>query len=165
MLSDYERIFSHSIPQDGYKYILPGAIGLLEALSRTGSLVALYTGDSPGIVKAVFKATGLGRYFRFAVYGTEVETRADMVRQAMEKAEKLTGSNFRDKDIVIIGDSVRDIDCGKQFNALTIAVATGFHSEEKLREMEPDYLFKSLEDHSRILKAIGVNRVSGKTAQ
>jgi phosphoglycolate phosphatase-like HAD superfamily hydrolase len=78
-----------------------------------------------------------------------------MVKLAINKAEKSTGREFRDKNIVIIGDSVRDIECGKLFSALTIAVATGFHSEEELLKVEPDYLFDNLKDYRKVLKAIG----------
>jgi len=56
---------------------------------------------------------------------------------------------------VIIGDSLRDIDCGKQLQALTIAVATGFNSEEELSKRKPDYLFKSLKEYRKVLEAIG----------
>ena len=56
--------------------------------------------------------------------------------------------------MVIIGDSVRDVECGKEFNALTIAVATGFHTREQLLAAGPDYLFDSLEDYRRVLEVI-----------
>jgi len=56
---------------------------------------------------------------------------------------------------VIIGDSVHDVECGIQLNALTIAVATGFHSELDLLSKKPDYLFKNLEDYRKVLKIIG----------
>jgi len=154
ILERYERIFARSLPRDASGYVLPGARKLLEGLSRTDNLVVLYTGDSPGIVKIVLESTGLGRYFAFFLSGTEVETRADMVRQAVAEAGKMTGRKFRGKDIVIIGDSVRDVDCGKEFNALTIAVATGFHSKEELRKRAPDYLFNDLTD-KRIMPSIG----------
>jgi phosphoglycolate phosphatase len=154
ILARYERIFARSLPRDASGYILPGARQLLDGLSRTDNLVVLYTGDSPGIVKVVLESTGLGRYFAFFLSGTEVETRSDMVRQAIAEARKMTGRRFRGKDIVIIGDSVRDIDCGKEFNALTIAVATGFHSREELEKRAPDYLFNDLTD-KRITQAIG----------
>jgi phosphoglycolate phosphatase len=143
------------LPRDAAKYILPGVGELLGELSKTDHIVALYTGDSPRIVSQVFRVTGLGEYFRFCFYGTEVETRADMVRLAINKAEKSTGRQFRDKNIVIIGDSVRDVECGKLFSALTIAVATGFHSKEELLKVGPDYLFDNLKDYRKVLKAIG----------
>jgi phosphoglycolate phosphatase-like HAD superfamily hydrolase len=107
---------------------LPGVKPLLDELSKTRNLVVLYTGDSPGVTQLVLKATGLSKYFKFSVYGTEAKSRVDMARLAIKKAEQLTGDRFKGKDVVIVGDSVRDIECGKQLNALTIAVATGFYS-------------------------------------
>ena len=128
LLESYGVRFARSLPADAAKYVLPGVKELLNGLSKTDHIIALYTGDSPEVVRAVFKATGLGKYFKFCQYGTEVAARSDMVKLAIGKAAALTGREFRDKDIVIIGDSVRDIECGKIFNALTIAVATGFHN-------------------------------------
>ena len=156
LLENYETIFSQILPRDGAKNILPGAEELLSELSKTDNLVVLYTGDSPGIVRQVFKVTKLGQYFKFCLYGTQVATRADMVRLAIQKAEKLTGQEFKDKDIVIIGDSVRDVECGKLFNALTIAVATGFHSKAELSAAGPDYLFDDLKNHREIMESIVV---------
>jgi phosphoglycolate phosphatase len=155
LLKSYETTFGESLPRDAAKYILPGVKELLSELSKTDHIVALYTGDSSQIVNQVFRATGLGQYFKFCFYGTEVETRTDMVRLAINKAEKSTGREFRDKNIVIIGDSVRDIECGKLFGALTIAVATGFHSRGELLKAEPDYLFDNLKDYRKVLEAIG----------
>lgn len=154
LLERYETTFSKSLPTNAAKYVLPGVKKLLSELSKTDNIIALYTGDSREIISSVFRATNLGKYFKFCFYGTEVATRADMVRLAIEKAEKLTGQKFRDKDVVIIGDSVRDIACGKPFNALTIAVATGFHSPLQLSAAGPDYLFAGLKDYRKVLRAI-----------
>jgi phosphoglycolate phosphatase len=155
LLKSYESNFSKKIPTHASKYVLPGVKQLLEELSSIGHLVILYTGDSAAIVSQVLKATSLGKYFKFAVYGTEAKTRTDMARLAVEKAEKLTGRKFEGKDIIIIGDSIRDIECGKELNALTIAVATGFHSKEELQKYKPDYLFNNLKDYQQVLRAIG----------
>ncbi|MBI2860215.1 MAG: HAD family hydrolase [Chloroflexi bacterium] len=154
LLEAYDRLFEESIPADPSGHILPGVTALLEALSHTGNVVALYTGDSPGIVARVLQATGLGRYFHFCLYGTEVKARADMVKLAKARAETMTGRKFDGKDTVIIGDSVRDIECGQQFDALTIAVSTGFHLTDELLQRGPDYLFADLSDYRRVLAAI-----------
>lgn len=155
LLSSYEQIFDSLVPDDAENFILPGVKNLLDELSRNDNLIALYTGDSPGIVKRVFQATGLGKYFRFAVYGTEADSRSGMIQLAIDRAEMTSGKKFQGKEIVIIGDSTRDIDSGKKFQALTIAVATGFHTPEDLRQHQPDFLFSSLEDYARVIKAIG----------
>jgi phosphoglycolate phosphatase-like HAD superfamily hydrolase len=155
LLESYEQIFQAKIPPVASNYILPGVKPLLDELSKTRNLVVLYTGESPGVTQLVLKATGLSKYFKFSVYGTEAKSRVNMARLAIKKAEQLTGDRFKGKDVVIVGDSVRDVECGKQLNALTIAVATGFHSEEELLSKKPDYLFKNLEDYSKVLKIIG----------
>lgn len=155
LLENYERIFGERMSRDTSNNVLPGVRRLLEELSKTDNFIALYTGDSAGIVDRVLSATGLGKFFRFSVYGTEAETRVGLVRLAVEKAERMTGKKFRGKDIVIIGDSLRDVESGKQLNAATIAVATGFHSEEQLSASEPDYLFRNLKNYRKILQAIG----------
>jgi phosphoglycolate phosphatase len=154
LLESYGSTFGKSLPNDATKYVLPGARELLSELSKTENIVVLYTGDSPEIVRQVFNATKLGKYFKFCLYGTEVATRADMVRLAIQKAERLTGQEFKDKNIVIIGDSVRDVECGKLFNALTIAVATGLHSKAQLSAAGPDYLLKDLKNYRKALEAI-----------
>jgi len=155
LLDNYERIFGEKLLRNTSNHVLPGVRKLLEELSKTDNFIVLYTGDSPGIVERVLKAIGLGKYFRFCVYGTEAETRVGMVKLAVEKAEKTTGKKFRGKDVVIIGDSVRDVESGKQLNATTIAVATGFHSQEQLSASQPDYLFRNLKNYRKVLQAIG----------
>jgi len=163
MLREYELLFMGSIPVDAPQHILPGARELLEELSRTDNIVVLYTGDSPGIVKSIFDATGLGKYLSFSLAGTGFKRRCDMVRQAILRAKLFGGKKFRGKDVAIIGDSIRDVDCGKEVNALTVAVATGFHSEEELRKRGADYVFKDLADYKRILQILTESPVLSKT--
>ncbi|MFH1382140.1 MAG: HAD family hydrolase [Chloroflexota bacterium] len=154
LLPNYEKTFSESMPEDASKNILPGVRELLEALSRTDHYAVLYTGGPPRIVETCLRATDLGKYFKFRQYGTEVPTRADMVRLAIEKARTLTGHEFKGKDIVIIGDSIRDVECGRLFNALVLAVTTGFHSAEQLRKAGADYIFRDLKDYRKLLTVI-----------
>lgn len=154
LLESYGDTFSRRLPSDAKKYILPGVRELLEKLVPRSHLVFLYTGGSRRIVDTVLKATNLEKYFRFCFYGTEAATRVDMVRQAIEKSREIAGREFRGRDIVIVGDSIRDVECGKPFGALTIAVATGFHSPEKLKAAGADIIFPSLENSDEVLKAI-----------
>jgi phosphoglycolate phosphatase len=157
LLQSYETTFGKSLPRDAKKYILPGAQELLIQLSETEHIVVLYTGDSQKIVNQVLCVTDLGKYFKFCMYGTEVKSRADMVTLAIEKAEKLTGQKFINRNIIVIGDSIRDIECGKQFNALVIAVATGFHSKKTLLQAGADYVFQDLSDYKKVLETIEGN--------
>lgn len=154
LLRSFEADLPAAIPPDPAQYVLPGVRELLEELSHTDNLVVLYTGDSPGVARAILAAAGLDKYFVFRFFGTEVAERADMVRAALKKAEERTGRQFQGKDIVIIGDSIRDVACGQVFGARTIAVATGFYSKKDLLAAGPDHLVDSLRDYRVVLKLI-----------
>ncbi|MGD0355531.1 MAG: HAD family hydrolase [Dehalococcoidia bacterium] len=154
ILASYERIFSSLMPPDPSLYVLPGVRQLLQRLTEAGHLIVLYTGDSRAIADRVLSATGLGRYFKFAVYGTESKTRLEMARLAVRKAGELAGTKFSGKDIVIIGDSLRDIECARQLPALSIGVATGVHSADNLKNAGADYVFKDLIDTEKVMLAI-----------
>lgn len=155
VLEAYEAAFAESLHREVATCVLPGARELLDALSKTDHVVALYTGNSAAIVDQVLQATGLGRCFRFLFYGTDVEKRSDMVKMAIARAQESTGQPFSDGDVVVIGDSVRDIESGKAYGARTIAVATGSHSRDDLLKAEPDYFFDSLREYRKVLSVIG----------
>ncbi len=82
-----------------------------------------------------------------------------LFKLTIEKAEKKFGLEFRGRDIVMIGDSVRDVECGKKFSAMTIAVATGLHSYRELEMSKPDYIFNSLKDYSKIVEIVSQNNL------
>jgi phosphoglycolate phosphatase len=157
VLDEFGIEFAASMPADVTGRILPGAEELLTTLSQTDNVLALYTGDAPGVVDAVFRATGFGRYFAYRFSGTQVERREDMVKLAIKKAEADTGVEFMGKDVVIIGDSVRDVECGQIFNALTIGVASGSYSAEELVRAGAYIVVSSLKEERTILDAIGAS--------
>jgi phosphoglycolate phosphatase len=154
LLSDYDQIFRKKIPADARKYILPGAAALLAALVKTDNVLVLYTGDSRPVAESILKSVGLAARFRKTFHATEVPTRADMVQQAIDWAQDETGNKFVDKNVVIVGDSMRDIECGHLFNARSIAVATGAYDIKQLKEQRPDYFFSDLSDYRTVMKAI-----------
>ena len=55
----------------------------------------------------------------------------------------------------MIGDTPRDIDCGKSFGARTIAVATGTWSRDQLANYQPDFLIEDLSDVEMIINTLG----------
>ena len=55
----------------------------------------------------------------------------------------------------MIGDTPRDIACGKAFGARTIAVATGTWSREELAKYHPDFLIDDLSNVDAIIDTLG----------
>ncbi len=157
LLDRYDKTFHENIPRNTERFVLPGARALLAELRVRGHILVLYTGDSPGIVTGVLQATGLKSYFAAIVHGAEAETRIGLLKLAVARGEAMANRSFRGREVVVIGDSVRDVNAGKEYGAVTIAVATGFHTPEMLGARDPDYLFKDLSNYRKVLAAIEQN--------
>ena len=52
----------------------------------------------------------------------------------------------RPEEILVIGDTPRDIECARHFGAVAVAVATGQYSRAELEAEGPDLLFDDFSD-------------------
>jgi len=148
-----EAFFQESAAKGEVKVLL-GVRELLANLRKRGHRLGILTGNTEGITQSILRGSGLEGYFDIFVYGSEAKARAELVEKAIAEAKFRFGREFRAKDLVIVGDSTHDVECGKPHDALTIAVATGFHSKEELMKHKPDHLFEDFTDPN-ILKVFG----------
>jgi phosphoglycolate phosphatase-like HAD superfamily hydrolase len=70
------------------------------------------------------------------------------------RAEALTGRRYAGKDVVVIGDTPADVECGASIGVTAVAVATGRHGEEELAAYAPDHLFRDFSDWRAAYAAI-----------
>jgi phosphoglycolate phosphatase-like HAD superfamily hydrolase len=139
---------------DGYR-IYPGVIPLLEQLSSQASVhLGLLTGNVECTAWKKLEKAHLREYFSFGAFGNESKVRSELVGIALARAKEKFGISYRGQEIIIIGDSVHDVDCGKGYGARSIAVATGFHTKEELLSAEPDVLFEDLSDTHSVIEVI-----------
>jgi beta-phosphoglucomutase len=128
------------------RHVLPGAVKLLQALSRKHKL-ALVTGTTCALTGFVLEQAGLAQFFPIVICADQAPTRPELVRKAIKKAGKVS-------EVWVIGDSTRDIDAGKANDANTIGVLTGEHGRKTLATRKPTYIFKDLTPTGKILEAI-----------
>jgi phosphoglycolate phosphatase-like HAD superfamily hydrolase len=134
---------------------LPGVAALLEALAaEQAATVALLTGNLLRGAQLKLTPPRLLHYFGFGAFGDDAVYRHQLPAIALERAYKRTGYSFRAKEIVVIGDTPNDIDCGRHLNVRSIAVATGRHAADDLMAQRPDFLFRDLTDTEAVLSAI-----------
>lgn len=135
--------------------VLPGVRELLDALAEEQvATLALLTGNMLQGARIKLTPPDLLRYFGFGAFGNDAFHRHELPAIAVERAYDRTGATFKAKDIVIIGDTPHDIDCGRHLNVRSIGVATGGYSHEQLAEQRPDHLFEDLTDIDRLFTAI-----------
>lgn len=135
---------------------LQGAAALLDRLSADSSIVVgLLTGNIPGGAEEKLRAADLNRYFDgLGAFGDDALSRPELPAIAIERAEKRLGHQFRGSDVVIVGDTPADIECGRTLGVKSIAVATGPYSCQELRAYQPDYCFPDLGDTDAVIAAI-----------
>jgi phosphoglycolate phosphatase len=126
---------------------LPGVAELVRRLDAdTGSLVGLLTGNIEAGARIKLTPTGLWPYFRLGAYGSDHLDRRQLPSLAAQRAQVLVGQEFRPEEVLVIGDTPRDIECARHFGAVAVAVATGLHSRETLETARPDLLFTDFSD-------------------
>lgn len=144
-----ERIHQH----DGR--LLPGIIPLLDRLQeRPDCLLALLTGNLAAGAEVKLAHYGVWHYFAFGAFADDHHIRNKLGPVAQARALTIYGHLFPPEHIFVIGDTPRDIECGKAFGAVTVAVATGHCSREELATHHPDLLFNDLSDTNAVMAAI-----------
>ena len=132
---------------------LPGVTELIEALSQeTETCLGLLTGNYPETGRMKIEAAGLDLdSFAVAVWGVDGAHRRELPVVAMEQYAAHTGRTIEPQDVLIIGDTVHDIDCARANGCRCLAVATGVGTADELAAHEPDLLVDDLSDTSSIL--------------
>ncbi|MBN1928952.1 MAG: HAD family hydrolase [Chlorobiaceae bacterium] len=135
--------------------LLEGVRELLDALSaRSDTLLGLLTGNFEGSGRHKLKLPDIDRYFPFGAFADDALDRNDLPRIALERARRMTGTNFSPAQTVIIGDTEHDIRCARALDARSIAVATGNFTMEELARHKPGALFSNLAGTGDVLAEI-----------
>ena len=131
--------------KEGYE-VLPGVVDLLEeALSFSSKLVVgLGTGNVRRGAEIKLSRGQLNRYFSFGGFGSDHEDRTAMLEIGAKRGAEILGEDWEDCRIVVIGDTPLDVRAAHGCSADCIAVATGGHSIEALKEAQADWVFATL---------------------
>ncbi len=126
--------------------VLPGVRELLDWLEKSGATLGLLTGNIAAGAKAKIDYYGLAGYFPIeaGAYGDDHHDRNLLGPVALQRARDVHGVDFQAGRAVVIGDTPKDIACGKAMGAATLAVATGGFSVSELREQGADLAVSDL---------------------
>lgn len=135
--------------------VLPGVPELIAALTaREDVFLALVTGNVEGGARLKLRSAGLSGHFPVGAFGSDHELRNELPPVALERASAHWGRAFRGSDAVVLGDTPRDVECGKAVGAGTVAVATGHVSAARLRATDADSVLDDLTDTGAVLEAL-----------
>jgi phosphoglycolate phosphatase-like HAD superfamily hydrolase len=133
----------------------PGIPELLARLAREPHVtLALLTGNLERGARLKLEPAGFNPYFSFGAFGSDSRDRYELPAVAVGRARDATGRDFAGERIVIVGDSIHDVRCGRPLGVRTVAVASGRTSAQRLAEEKPDALFANFSDVDAAVEAI-----------
>lgn len=135
---------------------LPGAVDLLHNLHRHPDVaLGILTGNMTQGAMIKLRYAGLADYFDgLGAFGDDAHSRLALPAIAVQRARATFGRHYAGKNVVIVGDTPADIECGRALGVRSIAVATGPYSCADLRQYGPDFCFPDLRDTEAIMDAI-----------
>jgi len=135
--------------------VLPGVRSLLDHLNGLGDVaLGLLTGNIVDGARLKLNSVGLMDYFQVGGYGSDSEVREDLPAVAMDRASRVWGRSFPADSVVVVGDTPRDVACGKYGGTRTVAVATGRFDAGSLAATSPDHVLNDLGDLRESVRAL-----------
>ena len=132
--------------------VYPGVRELLDALHADERvLLGLLTGNIAEGAALKLRSAGLDHYFKFGAFGSDSAQRGELPPIAVQRALERTGVSFGGKDVVVIGDTPSDVQCGQSIGVYALGVCTGRHDRESLLQAGADEVLEDLSDTRRVL--------------
>jgi phosphoglycolate phosphatase len=136
--------------------LLPGIHALLQALSgRDDVAVGLLTGNYQRAVPIKFAAVGLDlQAFVAGGFGDDADTRPGLLPVALQRMERALGVGLHAKNVVVVGDTIRDVDCALQNGSRCLAVGTGLRPLQELQKAGAHRVVADLSDPEPLLSML-----------
>jgi len=133
---------------------LPGVHALLERLHALRVRMGLLTGNVTEVAWGRVGQAGLRDYFVAGAFGDEAMRRSTLVRRAIRRCQSALECEFAASDIVVVGDTPRDIRAAHLAGVRGVAVATGDFTEKELRRERPHAVIPDLTDTEAVCRLL-----------
>ena len=107
-------------------------------------LTGLLTGNIKHGARIKLERYNLWDKFPFGGFADDHEERPQIAAAAVRRGSQQFGRDLLGEEVLVIGDTPLDIDCGRAIGAKVLAVATGGASLEELRSHHPDWAVPNL---------------------
>jgi phosphoglycolate phosphatase-like HAD superfamily hydrolase len=134
-----------------------GVKELLEILRRSQKhVVGVLTGNLSAVAKEKLRITGIDSYFTEGFFADNYFDRNRLVDDAV--SESVTKYKLSDrKNVIIIGDTPRDIIAANGARAASVGIASGIFSLEQLAQANATWVFSDLKpSRDGLLSALGL---------
>jgi len=156
-MPDFERAMAkhlRDVIHDAEVTVMPMAHEVVRTLREDdGVMIGIVTGNTRSSAGIKLGAAGFDTaWFAVGAYGSEAIDRNDLPKLALARANTVCDCEIQPEHVIIIGDTVRDIECARAVGGVAVAVKTGFEDNALLKEAQPDYLLDDLTGFLDILR-------------
>jgi phosphoglycolate phosphatase len=136
--------------------VLPGVTNALQELKDRNTVQSLLTGNLQPVARLKLACAGLDQYLDFdlGAYGSDSADRDSLVPIVRQRLEQRLGNGASRAEIVVVGDTPRDIACARAGGARAVAVATGNFTKSELEVHRPDALLDDLSDTNAVVQTL-----------
>ena len=130
---------------------LPGVLPLLSQVRNHPDVrMGLLTGNYPETGTLKLRVAGIDPdWFEVAAWGDMATSRPALIPVALSQ---IPSSGLTARDVVVIGDTLRDIQCAHENGSLCLAVATGGNTRDELIDGGADVVVDDLTDPEPLLR-------------
>jgi phosphoglycolate phosphatase len=123
-----------------------GVVEFIQQLEQLADppLLGLLTGNIRLGAEIKLRHYQLWDFFRCGAFGDDHEDRNTLAMVAQERARLLLNLPLSGNEIVVVGDTPRDVECARAIGAHVLAVGTGEYSCDQLGVCKPDWLVQTL---------------------
>ena len=153
----YETYLRHldELSKEPGPRLCPGFPKLLDRLeSMDGIGLGLLTGNIEPGARIKLRAFDLNRYFPAGGFGSDSADRGIIAAMARQKFEVLLGHAIDPRKVLVIGDTVHDITCGRVNGFRTLGVGTGRVPLAAMSEVGADLVRADLADTDDVIQSI-----------
>jgi phosphoglycolate phosphatase-like HAD superfamily hydrolase len=141
--------------EDFSGFTLPGVKTLLDALREEPEAhLGLLTGNIRRGAEIKLGRHGIYDRFLDGGFGSDHHDRNQLGPIAQKRMQDATGARYDIADVIVIGDTPKDIRCAEAFGAKCLAVATGQYSADELSALKPWRTVESFTDVPAIVNLL-----------
>lgn len=145
VIEAYLPYLADEVSRDSNFRIMPGAPEAVEHLAACGGVhLGLATGNVRRAAQIKLERAGLWHHFTFGGFGDDHADRALLVARAIERANGFAGDGVDPDQIVVVGDTPRDVLAARACNVRVICVPTGSYDRDALAAAGPDVILDTL---------------------
>jgi phosphoglycolate phosphatase len=109
-------------------------------------LLGLLTGNIRLGAEIKLRHCGLWDVFQTGAFADDHEDRDQLAAIARQRGSRILERELVGDQVLVIGDTPLDIQCGRAIGARCLAVGTGTHPLSELEEHKPDWAIKDLRE-------------------